>query len=519
MSESDQDFGSRVLAFAALHPDRRAIVCGRDEITYGALAAKALKCAARFQQIGLEPGGERRVGLLCSPGTDLVVVTLGGFLAGVTVVPLPGLVAPDALARMIADADLAILFHDDDRSENVAAAAASLASADQVKFVPVGAKLPVGLETWLEGAPSFVPVEIDDEWSSDLIYSSGTTGEPKGVSQTYAARREQCATSAAFGIDETSRLLQTVGLYSMYGFTTMLMALWAGSTLFAMRKFSADDAVAIVASENVGLVWCPPATMLRMMEADGFAAAVAGRSITKLSSGAPISEALKLKVLAEWPGPFFDVFGQSETGVLTVLPVHDVPASKIRSVGKVVAAASIKILDDHGIEVSVGNEGEIVAAAATLMKGYHRREAASAAAYWYDAGGRRYVRTGDIGKVDIDGFLWICDRKKDMIITGGFNIFPADIEAELLNHPAVFEAGVVGLPSLRWGESPVAFVSLRKGMAVDAEDLREWANGRLGKVQRLAALRILPELPNGTLGKILKRELRERYADAIGTLA
>jgi acyl-CoA synthetase (AMP-forming)/AMP-acid ligase II len=152
-----------------------------------------------------------------------------------------------------------------------------------------------------------------------------------------------------------------------------------------------------------------------------------------------------------------------------------------------------------------------VGRSAAMMSGYHKLPAKTAEAEWYDAQGRRYIRTGDLGRFDADGFLILQDRRKDMIISGGFNVYPSDLESVLCRHPAVADAAVVGVPSLEWGETPVAFVVLQRGAAADPEAIRLWVNAQVGKTQRLTALRELAELPRSPIGKVLKRELRERW--------
>ncbi len=146
-----------------------------------------------------------------------------------------------------------------------------------------------------------------------------------------------------------------------------------------------------------------------------------------------------------------------------------------------------------------------------MMVGYHRQPEKTREAEWFDPQGKRFIRTGDIGRFDADGFLTLFDRRKDMIISGGFNIYPSDLEAVLRDHPAVHDASVVGLPSVEWGETPAAFVVLKAGAApVEAEAVREWANARMGKTQRITRLVFIDELPRSAIGKVLKRELRDR---------
>ena len=148
------------------------------------------------------------------------------------------------------------------------------------------------------------------------------------------------------------------------------------------------------------------------------------------------------------------------------------------------------------------------------MGGYHNLPEKTREAEWHDDEGRRFIRTGDIGRFDEDGFLILLDRSKDVIISGGFNIYPSDIEAELVQHQAVVEAAVVGVASERWGETPVAFVALRQGAAIDGPALMNWVNARLGKTQRISELRLIESLPRSAIGKVLKRELRDLYTNA-----
>ena len=146
------------------------------------------------------------------------------------------------------------------------------------------------------------------------------------------------------------------------------------------------------------------------------------------------------------------------------------------------------------------------------MTGYYGRPEKTREAEWFDATGKRFIRTGDVGRFDADGFLTLFDRKKDMIISGGFNVYPSDLEAVLLQHGGVLEAAVVGVPSVQWGETPVAFVVRKAGDETTPQDLLDWVSTRVGKTQRLAAVHLLDELPRSAIGKVLKRELREQLS-------
>ncbi|MDX2056546.1 MAG: class I adenylate-forming enzyme family protein [Gemmatimonadales bacterium] len=515
-------FVTRVLRHAAERPDRRAVVCDGVAMSYGVLVDRAGRVAQRLHDLGFVPGGARRVGLLAANGLDVAVVVVASHLLGVAVVPVPTVITAEAQAGMLTDANVALLFFDPDHREAAHAAVGLMAAAEPVTLVPIGAEAghpdTSALAGWSAAKPLASPAASDRAWTSDIIYSSGTTGVPKGIVQSYQVRAAACASLARLGVGADSHILQTVGLYSNFGIGALYLTLWCGGTLLIMRKFSGPAAVATLAEWPIDMTWVAPATLIRTIESPGFDAAVAGRSCTKLCAGAPLGVDHKRRVLATWPGRLLDLYGQTETGTLSILEARSAPDDKLGSVGPLIPNVLVKILDDEGRVLPPDTEGEIAGHSATMMTGYHGRADADLAAAWCDDAGRPYIRTGDIGKLDADGFLWICDRKKDMIISGGYNVFPADIERTLQGHPAVLEVAVVGFPSTRWGESPVAFVTLRDGATADEEALREWANSRVAKIQRVARVRVLAGLPAGTMGKILKRELRTRFAEAIGTL-
>ncbi|WP_174286265.1 class I adenylate-forming enzyme family protein [Sphingomonas bacterium] len=512
---AQDSLGWRVLGHARNHPERRAVVCDGAASTYREMAGLALRCASRLRNMGLVGGGNTRVGLLANNSLDFAAAALACQLAGVALVPLPALVTPDALGRMIDDAGVVLLFHDRDHDRQALIATAQ-ASAN-VQLVPIGGAEPT-LERWCRSTEPLDAKSIDPSWTSDLIYSSGTTGTPKGIAQSFGSRGAQCVSLAPLGVGPDTNLLHTISMYSNFGLSALLLSLWWGGTFFMLRKFSGAAVVDILAGERIDMAWFAPATLVRTVEAPGFADAVRGHPCIKLCAGAPLSDTQKRQVVEGWDGPFFDVYGQTETGTLTMLPMHAAPSDKWKSVGTVLPSVQVRILDDDDNVLPPGAEGEIAGHSTTLMAGYHARDEANASAHWRDEAGRLYVRTGDVGRIDEDGYLWLCDRKKDMIISGGYNIYPADIERVLSDHPAVFEAAVVGCASHRWGETPVAFLTLREGASADEEELRAWVNARVGTMQRVAAVRILAALPNGTMGKILKRTLRDEHAASLGTL-
>ena len=200
----------------------------------------------------------------------------------------------------------------------------------------------------------------------------------------------------------------------------------------------------------------------------------------------------------------------TEGGGSFILEAHLHPA-KLHTVGRAAPGSDIRLIDDEGLEVASGQSGEVVGHSPGMMIGYHRQPAKTREAEWFDAAGKRFIRTGDIGRFDEEGFLTLFDRKKDMIISGGFNIYPSDLEAILCEHEGVLEAAVVGVPSEQWGETPVAFVVGKAAVALQATDLMNWFNQRVGKTQRLSQMVVVSELPRSAIGKVLKRQLRDGY--------
>jgi acyl-CoA synthetase (AMP-forming)/AMP-acid ligase II len=219
---------------------------------------------------------------------------------------------------------------------------------------------------------------------------------------------------------------------------------------------------------------------------------------------------VKQEVLKRWPGPLIEHYGQTEGAPTTLLFAHLHP-DKLDSVGVVTPGGELRIIDDKGRELPIGETGEVVGRTGAMMEGYFNRADLTAELEWYDESGLRFFRSGDLGRLDSDGFLYLSGRKKDVIISGGMNVYACDIEEVLLSHPDVSQAAVIGIPSARWGETPLAIVVTREGKSITPEELKTWANARLGKAQRIHAVEFRESLPRGTLDKVLKNELRQPY--------
>ena len=497
------DAGEVLRAHARKQPHRMAIACGDRSITWAQLDALMDRVAATLQQEGIEP--TRSIAICAGTSIEYLVAFLGAIRAGIAVAPIaPSLTAP-AIAAMIADSGAQRVYLD-------RASAAALAAAKTSLAAPV---------TLLDGEPSFdawlkpagtapAPVTPQPDWPFNIIYSSGTTGEPKGIVQPFAMRWTHMQRGPAHGYDADAITLISTPLYSNTTLVSVFPTLATGGAVVLMPKFDVERYLELAERVHATHTMLVPVQYQRLMAFPGFDRYDLSAFRAKFSTSAPFAAALKRDVLARWPGGLTEFYGMTEGGGTCVLQAH-VHREKLHTVGLPAEGHDIRLIDDAGHEVARGGTGEVVGGSpANMMTGYHNRREATAAAEW-NHDGKRFIRTGDIGRFDADGFLTLVDRKKDMIISGGFNIFPGDLEAVLREHPAVAEVAVAGMPSERWGETPVAFVVRRAGAGESADDIRAWANDRLGRMQRVAAVHVVEELPRSAIGKVLKRELRARY--------
>jgi acyl-CoA synthetase (AMP-forming)/AMP-acid ligase II len=349
----------------------------------------------------------------------------------------------------------------------------------------------------------------------NIIYSSGTTGLPKGIVQPHGMRWMHVMRGAALGYGPQTVTILATPLYSNTTLVAFFPTLSHGGCVVLIDKFDAERYLDLAARHRATHTMLVPVQYQRLMACPRFGAFDLSSFQMKFCTSAPFAAALKADVLARWPGGLVEYYGMTEGGGTCALAAHEHP-DKLHTVGQPLPGHDIRVVDEDGRELPRGEIGEVVGRSGAMMTGYHQQPAKTAEAEWFDAEGKRFIRTGDVGRFDAEGFLTLLDRRKDMIISGGFNVYPSDLEAVLREHPAVAEAAVVGVPSAQWGETPVAWVVTRGGEAADAEALRQWVNARLGKTQRIAALHVVDELPRSAIGKILKTELRARHAAAAG---
>ncbi|MEN9416456.1 MAG: hypothetical protein RI988_76 [Pseudomonadota bacterium] len=552
-----RDLPSLVAAHARARPTAPALSCGPRTLDWAGFDAQVERVAASLQRDGLV--ARQCVAICAAASIGYVVAFVGALRAGLAVAPLAPGSTPEQLAAMAGDARARLVFVD------APTAARGVAWPDGARIVPVEAlesdapstappsitppssgSLPscsssASSPPWLCAPGTRAkPVAIEPDWPFNIIYSSGTTGTPKGIVQPHAMRWAHVRRGALSGYGPQARTLIATPLYSNTTLVCLMPTLGWGGCAVLMPKFEVEGYLALAEAERITHTMLVPVQYQRLMAHPRFGAHDLSSFRFKFCTSAPFAAELKADVLARWPGGLVEYYGMTEGGGTCILHAHVHP-HKLHTVGQPSEGHDIRLIDEQGVEVprhtpggaSVAS-GEVVGRSPAMMTGYHGQSALTREAEWFDEQGRRYIRTGDIGRFDADGFLILHDRRKDMVISGGFNIYPSDLEAVLRQHPQVADVAVAGVPSARWGETPVAFVvarpnpapcgpaasstseeapSLSPGMSQPAlaATLRDWANAQLGKTQRLAAVQLMAELPRNAIGKVLKRELRAHW--------
>ncbi|MGB7405049.1 MAG: class I adenylate-forming enzyme family protein [Pacificimonas sp.] len=491
-----------IRAHAEDQPGKWAVRMDDEALTYGDFDVAVDRVAATLQAGGVELG--EAVSVCAGTSLNYAVLYIGTLRAGAAVAPIAPSVTGEQMRAMIDDSGARFVFLDNDSRDTLGDHAVGM-SATIVALDD--SAIGVSWSDWLaaEGTTP-VPVAVTEDGPFNVIYSSGTTGVPKGIVHSNLMRWRQISHGGHPTYAEAVTINSTP-LYSNTTLVSFLPTLAHGGTAVLMKKFDARRFLELAEATRATHTMLVPVQYSRIMADPEFDRFELGAFELKTCTSAPFSAELKRDVLGRWPGALVEYYGLTEGGCSFMLKAHEHP-DKLHTVGQPMPGHEAKLIDENGNVVPKGETGEIVGRSPTMMSGYLGRDDKTREMHWHDEDGGLWYRHGDIGRFDEDGFLTLTDRKKDMIISGGFNIYPSDIEAVMREHDAIEDVSVVGVPSDDWGETPVAFVVGE----ISADEAKSWTNERVGKTQRIADVIIVDDLPRSAIGKVLKRELRDSYA-------
>lgn len=483
-------------------PHRIAVQCDGEQWTFLQLRNRARTLASQLASHGAGEG--RRVALLCGNSVGTLALIHAVSYAGSILLPLNTRLAAQEIAYQLQDAGCNIAVYDEGHAALMADAGAALTG--QVACLRIEE-----LEAEAsECAGSLFPppplcLHANRNAIHTIMYTSGTTGKPKGVQLTYDNHWHSAVDSMLnIGLSDQDRWLMAVPMFHISGLSIVMRSVIYGMPIVLLRKFDPADANEAIMTQGVTIVSVVSNMLIRMLDELGGDHTYPPVFRCMLLGGGPAPLPL-LQKCAAIGIPIYQTYGMTETASQIVTLSPEYMFSKLGSAGKPLFQSELRIIVDDGSDAAPGEPGEIIVRGPTVMSGYWNLPEPTA--HTLRDG---WLYTGDAGYLDADGFLFVLDRQKDMFVSGGENVYPAEIEAVLSGHPAIAEAGVVGVEDKRWGYVPSAFICLRGNAVVSSEEIRDYCAARLAKYKVPAHIHFVAELPRNASNKLLRRELKQR---------
>ena len=505
---------------ATIVPEQELVVFGNHRQTYEDTRRRVQRLAAALVALGIAPGDA--VAVLDTNSSRYLETYFATSMLGGVFVPLNYRARADELAYMILTADVRVLMVGDRYGELVAGLRDRLRCVSH--YVAIESPQPEMMlfEELIAQSPGEASeAEVDAGDSNILMYTSGTTGRPKGVMLTYGDFVSYVCghTELADGTPRGAALL-CVPLYHIAGITSMLTSVFTGRRVVILRQFEAAEWLETVQREHITHAFVVPTMLKRVLDHPAFRQDSCSSLEILAYGAAPMPLPVIRRAIAMFPSTvgFVNAFGQTETTatVTMLLPDdHRLEGSalemekklqRLASIGRPLSDVEVRIVDPEGAEVASGEIGEIVVRTTRLMKGYVSQGDATAPTIV-----NGWLHTRDMGWMDADGYVYLAGRKDDLIIRGGENISPAEVETVLHTHPAIEEAAVIGLPDVDWGEQVMAIVVPKIGSPLTAEEVIDWCHQRLASYKKPASVQFVSSLPRNALGKVLRNELREQF--------
>jgi fatty-acyl-CoA synthase len=502
---------------AAAHPDKEALVeygeRGVRRLTWGELDATINRLAHALVDRGVRGGS--RIALMLPNCIEYLIAQQALARLGATAVQIGYRSKAGEIAYILQNAEpVATIVHADHQAAMDEARAQVGPNAGGPQIV-VGGVLPTnGAGTATEwdralaaASPDMPPRTKGGDGGGVIVYTSGTTGKPKGANRSWKKTGFESVADMILqvGMRADDRHLVVCPLYhsAAPAFVAIMMSL--GATVVLMTHFDPEGALDIIQRERITCSLMVPTMLIRISNLPAETVAKYDTSSLRwvMSGAAPLTTEAARRFMAAFGPKLWNFYGATETGLVTLAGPHD-HVARPGTIGRAMRGNTIRLLDDHGEEVPAGGIGELYARNATLMSGYHNNDEATSSAQR-----EGFYSVGDMGRIDSDGYYYLESRKHDMVISGGVNIYPREIEDHLNTHPAILEAAVVGVPDPEWGETLRAFIVVRLGQSVSETEVIDYCRRGLADFKRPRKVTFLDELPRNPTGKILKRELRD----------